>query len=171
MDKKCTRCNHIKNVELFDRKTENKTDGRKSWCKECASKHGKAVWSAYKRDKDHEALSASPEKFLKHWLLKVRGKMFGRQRHQVHEDLTLQDLLDLWKKQDGKCAQTGIPMTHLKGAGIIDTNVSVDRIDNNIKEYNKNNIQLVCYRYNMMKHNQQEKHLKTWCKAILDYSK
>jgi hypothetical protein len=77
--------------------------------------------------------------------------------------------MDLWIKQQGKCAKTGIPMTHLKGAGLIDTNVSVDRIDNNIKEYNKDNIQLVCYRYNMMKHNQDEKNLKMWCNAILHH--
>ena len=170
MQKKCTRCNRIKNVELFDRKKENKTDGRKSWCKECSSKHSKTVWSAYKRDKDNEAFSASPDKFLKQWLLKVRGKMFNRARHKVHQDLTLEDLMDLWHTQQGKCAKTGITMTHLKGAGRIDTNVSVDRIDNNIKEYNKDNIQLVCYRYNMMKHNQDEKNLKMWCNAILHHS-
>ena len=170
MQKKCTRCNRIKNVELFDRKKENKTDGRKSWCKECSSKHSKTVWSAYKRDKDNEAFSASPEKFLKQWLLKVRGKMFNRARHKVHQDLTLEDLMDLWHTQQGKCAKTGITMTHLKGAGRIDTNVSVDRIDNNIKEYNKDNIQHVCYRYNMMKHNQDEKNLKMWCNAILHHS-
>ena len=168
MQKKCTRCNQIKYLELFDRKKENKTDGRKSWCKECSSKHSKAVWSAYKRDKDHEALSASPYKFLKHWLINVK-KPNKRARHPVHPSLSIEDLMDLWNTQQGKCAKTGITMTHLKGSGKVDTNVSVDRINNNIKEYNKDNIQLVCYRYNMMKHEMDEPSLAFWCKTILQH--
>ena len=168
MQKKCTRCNKIKDLELFDRKKENKTDGRKSWCKECASKHSKTVWSAYKRDKDHEALSASRYQFLKHWLINVK-KPNKRARHPVHPSLSIEDLMDLWNTQQGKCAKTGITMTHLKGSGKVDTNVSVDRIDNNIKEYNKDNIQLVCYRYNMMKHEMDEPSLAFWCKTILQH--
>ncbi len=77
--------------------------------------------------------------------------------------------MDLWNTQQGKCAKTGITMTHLKGSGKVDTNVSVDRIDNNIKEYNKDNIQLVCYRYNIMKHEMDEPSLAFWCKTILQH--
>ena len=168
MQKKCTRCNQVKDLELFDRKKENKTDGRKSWCKQCSSKHSKTVWSSYKRDKDHEALSASPYKFLKHWLINVK-KPNKRARHPVHPSLSIEDLMELWNTQQGKCAKTGITMTHLKGSGKVDTNVSVDRIDNNIKEYNKDNIQLVCYRYNLMKHEMDERLLAFWCKTILQH--
>jgi len=171
MIKKCTRCNKEKEYELFDKKAQDKSTGRKSWCKECCAKHAKTVWNAGKRDTDHGALSASPYMFLKHWLINVKKPNTKVRRHPVDPNLDLEDLLELWEKQNGKCAQTGIQMTHLKGSGKVDTNVSVDRINNNIKMYTKDNIQLVCYRYNMMKHQMNENDLKTWCKVILQHSK
>ena len=171
MQKKCTRCNKEKEYELFDKKAQDKATGRKSWCKECCAKHARKVWGAGKRDKDNGALSASPEKFLKHWLCDAQRITRSNRRHPVDPSLTVEDLLELWEKQNGKCAQTNILMTHLKGAGKVDTNVSVDRINNNIKLYTKDNIQLVCYRYNMMKHQMDENDLKKWCKIILQHSK
>tara|TARA_R110000822_G_scaffold92738_4_gene213880 strand:+ start:585 stop:1118 length:534 start_codon:yes stop_codon:yes gene_type:complete len=171
--KTCTRCKKIKAVELFDKKAANKTDGRKSWCKECSSKHSAKVWSAYKKDKDNASLSASPYKFLKHWLCDIRktGIMHNRRRHPVDPHLDMEDLLELWEKQKGKCALTNINMTHIKGAGRVDTNISIDRIDGDIKKYTRDNIQLVCYRVNMMKHKMGEKDLNWWCNAVIEASK
>ena len=174
--KTCTRCKKIKAVELFDRKAANKIDGRKSWCKECSSKHSIKVWSGYKKDKDNASLSASPYKFLKHWLCNAKKSFNSKKkpnyrRHPLSFDLGLEDLLELWEKQQGKCALTNITMTHIKGQGRVNTNVSVDRIDGSIKEYRKDNIQLVCYRINMMKHEMDEKDFNWWCNAILQASK
>ena len=85
----------------------------------------------------------------------------------VDPDLTVPVLLDLFKKQNYKCAKTGIKLTHLKGQGKVDTNISVDRIDSTIKLYTLSNIQLVCYRYNIMKGDMNEKELANWCNLIL----
>ena len=59
-------------------------------------------------------------------------------------DLTLDFLLELWKKQDGKCALTGIEMTHKKGKGThYFSSLSIDRIDSKLG-YVKSNVQLAC---------------------------
>ena len=94
-------------------------------------------------------------------------KSKGRNRHPADPNLTVDDLLDLFEKQDYKCAKTGIKLTHLKGQRKVNTNISVDRIDNDLKLYTKSNIQLVCYRYNLMKGDMDEKELAKWCELIL----
>ena len=169
VNKTCTRCNKTKLLEEFDRKKENKKYGRKSWCKVCASKHGKQVWINGKGDRDKAAISASPTKFFNHWLKDVQRPR-NIWRHPVDPDLTVPVLLDLFKKQNYKCAKTGVKLTHLKGQGKVDTNISVDRMDSTIKLYTLSNIQLVCYRYNIMKGDMNEKELANWCKIILKYN-
>jgi hypothetical protein len=169
VDKRCTRCNTYKRLEEFDRKKENKTDGRKSWCKVCSSKHSKRVWMNGKGDRDKAAISASPAKFFNHWLKDIQRPK-NIYRHPIDPNLTVPVLLDLFKKQNYKCAKTGVRLTHLKGQGKVDTNVSVDRIDNDLKLYTLSNIQLVCYRYNIMKGDMTEKELDKWCRIILSSS-
>lgn len=68
-------------------------------------------------------------------------------------DITLDYLLELWNKQDHKCAISGIEMTTLKGKGVYYfSNVTVDRIDSKLG-YTKDNIQLVCSWANSAKSN------------------
>jgi hypothetical protein len=62
-------------------------------------------------------------------------------------DIDYDFLLDLWDKQDGKCALTNIPMVH-KFHQL--NAVSIDRI-NSSKGHVKGNIQLVCKAINLMK--------------------
>jgi hypothetical protein len=165
-EKSCTRCKRVKPLNQFDRKKENKIDGRKSWCKVCASRHNKHVWTNGKGDKDKAAISADPRKFFNHWLKDAKnGK--NKFRHPVDPNLTVDDLLYLFQRQDYKCAKTGVSLTHLKGQRKVNTNVSIDRIDNDLKLYTLSNIQLVCYRYNLMKGDMNEKELEFWCKTIL----
>ena len=67
--------------------------------------------------------------------------------------------------KDNKCPVT--KKTFLYGLENKHFNPTIDRIDNNIKEYRKDNIQLVCFRYNLIKHDMNEKELEFWCKTIL----
>lgn len=74
----------------------------------------------------------------------LRGIEKSKKRTNKGFELTLEFLLDLWSKQGGMCALTGIQMTHTKGKGThYFSNLSVDRIDSNLG-YIKNNVQLVC---------------------------
>jgi hypothetical protein len=77
-------------------------------------------------------------------------------------------LRQLWDRQDGKCAVTGIPMTHIQGAGVrIYTNVSIDRIDSDFG-YVPDNVRLVCKAVNFMKHSMTDRELVQWAALILN---
>ncbi len=76
-------------------------------------------------------------------------------------------LLDLFYRQDGLCAITAQPMTHIRGQGRINTNISLDRIDST-KGYTEDNVQLVCCIVNIMKHNMTDVELRFWCSQILN---
>ena len=69
----------------------------------------------------------------------------GDPRHAF--DLNDQYILDLWNKQEGKCAMTNIPMTHERHDLAM---VSIDRIDST-KGHIKGNVQLVCQWVNFAK--------------------
>jgi hypothetical protein len=56
------------------------------------------------------------------------------------------NIINLWKNQNGKCAITGIDMTFEKNTNIKyrnPTNISIDKIDPKL-DYNLNNIHLTC---------------------------
>jgi hypothetical protein len=83
-------------------------------------------------------------------------------------EITLEDVLELWELQKGRCALTGLFMTfHKDGSGRRDLNVSIDRIDPDV-EYLVTNIQLVCLRVNTMKHTMKEDELYWWAKNIVE---
>ena len=78
-----------------------------------------------------------------------------------------QDLIDRWQMQKGRCALSNILMTYAKdGGGKKEFNVSIDRISPHVG-YTPGNIQLVCYRVNLMKHTLPEEELYWWCKNIV----
>jgi 5-methylcytosine-specific restriction endonuclease McrA len=56
-------------------------------------------------------------------------------------------------------------MLILTGQGKVDTNISLDRIDPK-KSYTPDNIQLICYRCNIMKHDLKEDMLMKYVQMI-----
>ena len=66
-----------------------------------------------------------------------------------------------------RCPKTGQRMTYTKGGGEVLTNISVDRI-NSKKDYEKGNVQFVCFLYNTIKNKYSEKILLTWCQYIVE---
>lgn len=62
------------------------------------------------------------------------------------------DLWEMWHRQDGKCAVTGIPLSIENGTTRHKNpwKVSIDRIDSD-KGYNKDNVRLVTHWYNNAK--------------------
>lgn len=83
--------------------------------------------------------------------------------------ITKQDIYDLYNKQNGKCALTGMDMTHIynvgNGRNTQLCNMSVDRIDSNL-EYTRDNIQLVCAVVNTVKIDMTKEKLIQMCKII-----
>ena len=93
----------------------------------------------------------------------------GRTRN-LEWQITLDDLVELWEKQEGRCAISGVFLTHHKdGSGAKEHNVSIDRIAGT-RGYIPQNVQLVCYRANMLKGALPEDMFYWWVKTINDFS-
>ena len=97
-------------------------------------------------------------------------KLFSKLRYEVQSgtrrtsradltwNITQAHLYNCYHKQEGKCNLSGQKMTWLTGQGRVDTNISIDRI-NPSRGYEPNNIQLITYRCNIMKHDMKEDEL------------
>ena len=84
--------------------------------------------------------------------------------------ITPDHLVDLWESQDGRCAVSGVAMTHHRdGTGRKDFNASIDRLSND-HGYFPNNIRLVCYRVNILRHDLPIDMLYWWIKTIHKHS-
>lgn len=90
-----------------------------------------------------------------------------RQRHKKYSGdfVTLEHLMDLYKKQGGMCATTGLPMHYTTEES--DLSVSPDRIDNS-QGYIEGNVRLVCARANLMQSVLDDAHLLWWCRAVVN---
>lgn len=78
---------------------------------------------------------------------------FRRLKKRKHEyNITLEDLLIQWEKQDGKCVYSGIDLVHPGESGTNLNRASLDRIDSNLG-YVKGNIQFVSIICNQAKNN------------------
>jgi len=155
--KQCCRCHDWKPVDQYY-KNPATTSGLYSWCRDCATK--KAI-------KEHE----NHETALKRLFNAIRdGCRLGskwRKAIWAMSELTADMLIELWELQGGKCAVTGVPMTHVRGKGyLIMTNVSVDRIDNT-RGYARDNIRLVCRAVNCMKSNMTDDELLQWSALVV----
>jgi uncharacterized protein YlxP (DUF503 family) len=112
---------------------------------------------------DQLRYSGSPRDFLKRSLTVAQNRV---KRGKVRFEITLDDVMDLWVKQSGKCAISGVCMTYHRGGGSKnDFNVSIDRIDSN-GHYTTNNIQLVAHRANQMKNDMDKASFVWWVQTI-----
>jgi hypothetical protein len=84
--------------------------------------------------------------------------------------ITAAHLIDLWNRQEGRCAVSGVILTHhADGSGHKDFNASIDRIDSQ-QGYSPNNVQLVTYRVNLLKQSLSTDMLYWWVKTIYQHS-
>jgi hypothetical protein len=78
-------------------------------------------------------------------------------------NISKRDIEDLYVKQHGKCAITGINMTFIANDKY---KISLDRIDSK-KGYLKNNVQLLCWWVNRCKSNYSKSDLLVFAHGIL----
>ncbi len=105
----------------------------------------------------------------------ISGIFFHRIQSQAIErnfpfTLTIEQIWDLFLKQKGKCALSGINIKFQSRAKKSDGTASLDRIDSS-KGYEPDNIQWVHKRVNIMKQNISDKELINWCDVISQYHK
>jgi hypothetical protein len=105
--------------------------------------------SQTKRQRYHDKLAQDYARTLNSLLTDVNRRAVLK---GITATITLEDLVTLWHRQQGRCAMSGLAMSLAKGT-LKHRNyykVSVDRIvcDGG---YTQDNIQLVCYLYNTAK--------------------
>lgn len=149
LNKTCTRCSKSKDQSRF----EVSKGTRLNICRRCRS--------AGKRKR----ISATPYSYLSHLFSHIGYSR--RQTHLFH--IVREDLYALYDKQEGLCAITGELMTYIKDGkgkrkGTM-ANISIDRIDND-GPYSPENIQLVCFAVNIMKHTHSMEEFLKWCKLV-----
>ena len=117
----------------------------KQKCKSCFDKRRKA-----ERD-DETRLLPVLQSIMRHTATRVH-LINRRTCTQEKCDVDLHHLLQLWDKQKGLCALSGVAMTHTsRPADDRRFNVSLDRIDSS-RNYLRNNVQLVTQVANICKH-------------------
>lgn len=131
----------------------------------------KRTCAACKARRHERAVSKSHEAFLRNLCSKSKSAVnAGKRADHIEFLLEPEDLLELWDKQDGRCAISGVVLTHHKdGLGHKDFNVSLDRICSD-RSYTPDNVQLVAYRVNLMKHTSSEDMFHWWVRTIHDFS-
>ena len=97
------------------------------------------------------------------YLAGMRGAKSGR------ESISREQLLDLLKKQNYRCALTGQEMTCIRGQGRLGTNASLDRI-NAGKPYTIENVQLVCDAVNSWRGKFPLLDFVAWCRLVVAHA-
>ena len=157
----CSSCERHKSHEAFSKNKRCKLrDGLNYVCKECYSK----IYN------NHRIKNANNNKL--DFVLKARFNDTKQRAKKkgIFNDLVITDIYEIWNKQNGKCAISGIDMTINTYNGKISTNVSVDRINSSLG-YIKSNIQLVCSTVNMMKGSLNMDEFLFFCNEILNNNK
>lgn len=154
---KCLKCNEYKDVDAFANNLSNKhRDCRDRHCKTCKSIAAKNRRSTRERS----------DQFHRVFVERFQGMRDRAKKHEFEMEFTVNTLKELYKKQNGICALSGVSMTYTLGKGRTPTNVSVDRIDPT-KGYTKDNVQLVCMAVNQMKSDLNMEELLAFCSAVI----
>jgi len=159
----CSICGDEQNVDEFHADKYAK-DGLQSECKTCRKK------ISYKWESSLNGNISVLYKDLVHNAKKKRTK-------NINVNITKQDILNLYNKQNRRCALSGYKMTHTgrlrkkQKCRIMNYyNISVDRIDSN-KGYVVDNIQLVCAFINRAKMDLPDSDFIKLCHDISKYQK
>jgi len=156
-EKKCSMCLKTKAADKFSKSKHNKS-GLQNACKECD--HIKMV-------KYYE--NGGIDKFF---IALFRDLKHNAERRKIQVDITIDDLKELFSKQNGLCALSKDVMTWDKYTTNNQRmknfkNISVDRIDPK-GTYAKDNIQLLCSQVNQMKWDLTQTEFITFCRKVTD---
>ena len=133
-EKICAKCSEKKKTINFWKHNQTQ-DGFHSWCKDCCK-----LGQKRSTKKKYSSIEGRLATFL------VSCKNSAKRRGQECT-ITRNDLIEIWKEQEGKCNYSGLEMTTEPSKM---TTVSVERINSNIG-YTRSNTVLVCNYVNRMK--------------------
>ena len=155
----CHICGEYKDPSEFTYAGANKYTLRQNKdcrCNSCKSEQRRSAIATYDED-------VKLEKVLQVRWLAAKSRAMDK---SLPFTITKEDLLTIWKSQNGKCAISGLDMTYELGEGRTYTNVSIDQVLPS-KGYTVDNIQLVCMAVNQLKSDLDMDTILTLCSAIV----
>lgn len=155
----CHICGEYKDPSEFTYAGANKYTLRQNKdcrCNSCKSEQRRSAIATYDED-------VKLEKVLQVRWLAAKSRAMDKSSPFT---ITKEDLLTIWKSQNGKCAISGLDMTYELGEGRTYTNVSIDQVLPS-KGYTVDNIQLVCMAVNQLKSDLDMDTILTLCSAIV----
>lgn len=178
--KNCNKCRNTLPLNNFCKDSSRK-DGLSSRCKKCKSIDRKNYWKITQQNPElkikeklrrREAFrkwrlsgkqkayrESSPERWFSERISTIKKSAENR---NIAFNINYEMLVQLWHTQNGLCAITKLPML-LKYNSLF--TASVDRIDSN-KDYEINNIQLVCKAINLAKSDHTTQEILEFVRAI-----
>lgn len=136
--------------KIEPRRAGQLVQGRTKSCRTCA---------AIGRENERSPYWEGKEGISKQYLSRLKWR-------QKEIDITLDDLIDIWKAQKGSCAYSGVKLKLVfRDADWNTSTASIDRIDSS-KGYIKGNIQWVHKRINTMKNDMIEEEFIEWCRLV-----
>lgn len=159
--RKCAGCKVEKDISYFHSDKSNST-GLQTYCKDCQTQKTKKCTST-----------------LNGFIKKIYKDMYHNSQKRAKElniELTIEDIHNLYEKQNGFCAISGLKMSHEtysfrdKEHIINRLNISIDRIDSNLG-YTKENVQLVAAIVNRMKTDLPDSEFIKICSIITENNK
>lgn len=170
-NKTCNMCELTLPVTEFHKRATGRS-GYMTTCKSCTSARS-AI--RYKEKKEHI------QEVGKKWREKQRNAVHGnfelyfKRLVKRVKTISAEDCLDLFEKQNGLCAISGVPLTCIVGdlGEHPKTNASLDRIIHGDVggQYTKDNVRLVCSIVNSMRLNQSDEELLWWSRQIYQQQK
>lgn len=154
--KKCPRCKNTLPIACYNSDSQA-FDGLNTYCKDC-------------RKEAYNEKANTLEGFIS---ILFKDLVYRAKYKKLTVGITRDDILELYKKQDGKCALTGAQMTYSRTLGSgrwnnSSKNISVDRI-NSRGNYTLDNIQLVCSLANTIKWDSDQDDFFEMCKMITEH--
>jgi hypothetical protein len=92
------------------------------------------------------------------------SKYFERSNRKRFGDITIEQVYNMWIKQNKKCALSNVEIDFINRKGL-GTSASIDRIDSK-KEYTIENVQLVHKDLNLMKNRFDQNYFINMCKLV-----
>jgi hypothetical protein len=197
IERKCWKCKTEKPLtnEFFSKDSIDKLGYQKA-CKVCQKARAKVYNEAnkdyfkqknkenYKKEDNKERYQKYKPAFLERRNKQgqsIRGRLYtllnaaqGRaKKNNLHIDIDLNFLLNLYEQQQGKCKLTNIEFTFINrssGNNFNPFNPSIDKIDAT-KGYTKDNVRLVCTIVNLALNTFGEGDFKIMCEAYINNSK
>jgi len=191
--KTCTKCKKNKDISQFWKQADSR-DGHHTWCKSC-KKHKPKI-TVYKCKDCGKSITRRvytyskikkicPQCSINRILQKNGGRPHnysgtncytGRdyatwkasaKRRNIKWAISKEELVQIYKKQDGKCALSGTKMELFSNSPY---RLSIDRINSSL-HYSIKNVQFVCSIINVMKNKYPENVFIEMCKNIYLYNR